>query len=235
MKADVMLYAGEVTPERVSGRSAAVIDVFRATSVMVEALRNGARAVIPVVEVDRARELAAQYPCGGVILGGERDTVLIEGFDKDNSPLSYTAADVAGKTIILTTTNGTRAICNSLPAHVVYIASFLNMSAVCRVLAAEGRDVALVCSGREDNFTTEDGLCAGAMAGILAREYGYALTDIAELMQRMYAEAAADLEGRLSTSRHYNDILRRGYRGDIDFCLQRDICDIVPVYGPGGR
>mgnify|MGYP003623843637 FL=1 len=117
MTVDVILYAGAVTPERVSGCDVAVIDVFRATSVLIEALHNGARAVIPVVTVEEAELMAKKFCRKDVILGGERGTVLIEGFDKDNSPLAYTRADGEGKTIIQTTTHGTRAIQHSPPAH----------------------------------------------------------------------------------------------------------------------
>lgn len=235
MTVDVILSAAAVTAERVMNRSVAVIDVFRATSVIVEALHNGARAVVPVVTVEEACILAEKYPKDHILLGGERNTVKIEGFDKDNSPRSYTAGDVSGKTIIFTTTNGTRAILNSRHAHSIFVASFLNMNSVCRALAAEGRDIVLVCSGRSDRFTAEDGLCAGAMVGELVLKYGYDMTDIAEVMQRMYAEAARDLHKRLSTTTHYNDIMSRGYESDVEFCLQRDVYDIVPRYTAKGE
>lgn len=235
MEADVIIYAGEASAERVGGKDVAVVDVFRATSVMVEALHNGAKAVIPVETVEKALEFSDKYNRADVILGGERDTVLIEGFDKDNSPLAYTRADVEGKTIIFTTTNGTRAVLNSMAAQNIYIGAFLNVSAVCSRLAAGGRDVAIVCSGREDRFTAEDGLCAGAMAGILAWQYGYGLTDMAEVMRDMYDAAKDDLRTRLSTTLHYSDIMGRGYENDIRFCLQRDVYDIVPYYSAKGE
>ena len=232
---DVAIAAGEVTTEMVSGRSVAVIDVFRATSVIVEAIHNGAARVIPVVTIEEALAMREKFAGKHVLLGGERNTVKIEGFDKDNSPLAYTRADVEGATIVFTTTNGTRAIYNSRDAHVIYVAAFINMSAVCEALAAIGRDVVLVCSGRQDHFTAEDGLCAGAMADVLVKRYGYGTTDIAEVMQRMWLDARDDVKGRLSTTYHYNDIVRRGYFADIDFCLQRDIYDTVPCYDQKGE
>lgn len=234
-KVDVILYAGAVTPERVSGKSVSVMDVFRATSVLVEALNNGARAVIPVVSIGDACQLAERFDRDDVLLGGERDTVLIEGFDLDNSPRAYTEAVVKNKTIIQTTTNGTRAIHNSRFAHSVFVASFLNIGAVCKELAAQGKDVVLVCAGREDTYTAEDGLCAGAMVNALVQKYGYHATDIAEVMQRMYVDAQKNLKERLSTTQHYNFILERGYNEDIDFCLQQDIYDIVPRYNKKGE
>ncbi len=234
MTVDVIIYAGEVTPERVMHKEVAVIDVFRATSVIVEALHNGAASVVPVVTVEDALAMSEKFGRERVILGGERNTVLIEGFDKDNSPLAYRREDVAGKVIIFTTTNGTRAIYNSRDAHAIYISSFLNLTAVCRTLAAGGRDAVLVCAGRNDRFTAEDGLCAGAMADFLVKQYGYGTTDMAQVMQELYLGAAGDLKARLATTYHYQDILGRGYIDDINFCLQRDIYDIVPYYDPTG-
>lgn len=235
MVVDVILAAGDVKAEWVEGKNVAVIDVFRATSVIVEALRNGARAVVPAVSIDEAWELADKYGRDNVLLGGERNTVKIEGFDKDNSPRAYTPDEVAGKTIVFTTTNGTRAIRNSAAAEHIYVASLLNISGVCRALAEDGKDIVLVCSGRSDRFTAEDGLCAGAMVGELALNYGCDMTDIAEVMQHMYAAAATDLARRLGTTTHYNDIMKRGYDADVSFCLQRNIYDIVPEYHKTGE
>ena len=230
MTVDVILAAGDATYDRVMHKSVAVIDVFRATSVIVEALHNGARAIIPVVNVEEAVLMRQKFGEDEALLGGERDTVMIEGFDLDNSPLMYKPETVRGKTIIFTTTNGTRAIQNSRGASSIMVASFLNMSAVCDALARMNRDVALVCSGREDRFTAEDGLCAGAMVGTLVLNYGFEMSDIAEVLQQMYANAASDLRKRLETTTHYKDINARGYDADIRFCLQRDIYDVVPVY-----
>lgn len=230
MTVDVVIAAGDVTYERVMHKSVAVIDVFRATSVIVEALHNGARAIVPVVNVEEALLLRRRFGPQEALLGGERNTVIIEGFDLDNSPLAYKPDVVSGKTVIFTTTNGTRAIQNARGASTIMVSSFLNMSAVCDAMARIGKDVVLVCSGREDRFTAEDGLCAGAMAGILSFNHGFAMTDMAEVVQQMYANAASDLRRRLETTTHYRDINARGYDADIRFCLQRDIYDIVPLY-----
>ncbi len=229
MKVDVAISAADAKARRINQRAVAVVDVFRATSVIVEALHNGARRVIPTVSVDEVYELRKKITDEKVILGGERNTVLIAGFDKDNSPLAY-GTGVRDASIIFTTTNGTRAIHNSRGAAAVYIASLLNCTAVCEALAAMGLDVTIVCAGREDEFTAEDGLCAGAMVRILQDRYGYEPTDIAGLMERMYRDAGDDLRGRLAGTVHYEDILSRGYEDDIRFCLQRDIYSDVPRY-----
>lgn len=235
MIVDAILYADAVTPERVGGKSVAVVDVFRATSVIVEALHNGARAMIPVVSVENAALLCRKFDRSQLLLGGERDTVIIEGFDLDNSPLAYKREVVEGKTIIQTTTNGTRAIHNSRFAKSIFVSSFLNMSAVCEAMAKKEQSIVLVCAGRDNTFTAEDGLCVGAMANILATQHGYKTSDIAEVLQRMYVDAKDDLKGRLSSTLHYNDILGRGYIDDINYCLQHDIYDDVPYYNANGE
>lgn len=235
MTVDVVLAAGDAERADVTHKNVAVIDVFRATSVIVEALHNNARAVVPVVNVEGARQMCMKFASDGVLLGGERNTVKIEGFDLDNSPHMYKEDVVSGKTIIFTTTNGTRALYNARGASNIMVSSFLNFSAVCGALAGAGKDVTLICSGRDDRFTAEDGLCAGAMVGVLTAQYGFGMTDIAEVMHHMYTNAADDLRGRLESTTHYQDISARGYEEDIEFCLQRDIYDIVPVYVPKGE
>lgn len=230
MKVDVIIHANEATTERVMHRTVAVIDVFRATSVIIEALKNGARGVVPVVTIEQAVEMKSKFSSKEIMLGGERNTRLIEGFDKDNSPLAYKREDVAGKTIIFTTTNGTRAINNSRHASSIYIAAFINMKAVCDKMASLGHDIVLVCSGREDNYTAEDGLCAGAMTQYLVDSYEYSTTDIAQVMQQMYCAASGNLTRALSTTQHYQDISARGYTDDINFCLQHNIYNIAPYY-----
>lgn len=227
---DVVLYAAAATAERIAGNAVAVTDVFRATSVIVEALHNGAERVIPVVTVEEAFLLRDKFHPSKAVLGGEREMIRVEGFDLGNSPMDYTPEKVRDKTVIISTTNGTRAIHNSRHATEIYIASFLNMGAVCRKLAASDDDITIVCSGRKDRFTAEDGLCAGAMAGILAAEYGYALTDIADVMRRMWDDSRGDIRERLSTTRHYNDMMCKGLDPDIEFSLRQDIYDIVPQY-----
>lgn len=230
MKVDVIIAAGDVRAELVSGKAVAVIDVFRATSVIINALYNGAVRVVPVVTVEEAIELRNRFGKGNCILGGERDTKLIDGFDKDNSPLAYAEEDVRGRTIIFTTTNGTRAIYNSRAASAIYVAAFINLSAACAALASTGRNVVIVCSGSNDRFTAEDGLCAGAVVDQLVERYGFATTDMAEVIRDMYAASKHDLKGRLDSTEHYNFMKTMSYFDDIDFCLQHDIYDIVPQF-----
>lgn len=231
MRVDVIGTAAEVTDQRVEGHSVAVIDVFRATSVMVTALENGATSIIPITGVDETFALRDKMlkhnPQANIIIGGERKTEIVEGFDLDNSPLRYTPEVIAGATIIMSTTNGTRAVNCARAAAEIYIAALLNADAAADALAESGRDVVLICSGRHNRFTIEDGLCAGMMARRLEQVYGYRPTDFAWAMIDIYERWAEDLRGALDHCEHYNNIKNR-WAEDISWCLERNRINTTP-------
>jgi 2-phosphosulfolactate phosphatase len=140
-----------------------VIDVLRATTTILHALDAGAQAVIPCLTIDEARRRAADLPPGQAVLGGERHGLAIEGFDLGNSPAEYSRESVGGKTVVLTTTNGTRALLCAAAAPTILVGAFVNLSAVCgRVAACSGLD--LLCAGTDGHVTDEDILFAGAVA-----------------------------------------------------------------------
>lgn len=150
------------------GGVAVVLDVLRATTVMVHALAAGCDAIIPCLEIDEARRTAGRLSTSKAILGGERGGLPIEGFDLGNSPASYTPEVCAGKTLVMTTTNGTRAILASLEADRVLVAAFVNLEATAQelkveLLKANARPIHLVCSGTEGFISLEDSLLAGAL------------------------------------------------------------------------
>lgn len=231
MHIDSCIYADEVTPQRVKGRNCVIIDVFRATSVIITALDNGASRVTAVTDVEEAFEVAERLKSKGVktILGGERNVFKVEGFDKDNSPLSYRREDVEGAEIVFTTTNGTKAINKSREAEHIYIGALINAEAVCRRLLEEGRDITLVCSGREGNYTLEDALCAGMIASRLEEEaHDCFLTDITRTMLDIYRLYEKDFREGLKHSQHYNRIMSLGIGKDVEYCLRRNIIETVP-------
>lgn len=232
MQVDVIGTAAEVSDDRVRGRNVAVIDVFRATSVMVTALGNGAAEIIPRTGIEESFKLrdvlATAYPEAKILLGGERKTVMIEGFDLDNSPLRYSRDRVEKATIVMSTTNGTRAVnCAQGAAKEIYIAALLNADAVSKRLGELGDDVTLVCSGRQDRFTIEDGLCAGMMARYLASHYEYSMTDFAWWCAEVYDRWQDDLLGALDHCEHYHNIKER-WAEDIAWCLERNVMDSTP-------
>jgi len=153
------------------GGVAVVLDVLRATSVMIHALNSGASAIFPCLEIDEARALASHFKPGDALLAGEREGLTIEGFDYGNSPGSFTPEVCRGKTIVMTTTNGTRAILASLEADRVLIGSFLNFAATLKDLRREPRSIHLLGSGTNGFVSYEDSLLAGAFANGLAETH----------------------------------------------------------------
>lgn len=238
MHLDVIISASHIVPEQVKDRSVCVIDVFRATSVMITALSHGARRILPMLDIPETFALRDRLgPKEKVILGGERGTVLIPGFDLDNSPLAYTSERVQDATILFTTTNGTRAINGALEAEAdaIFIGALINATAVCRRMLETGRDITLICSGREGYYTMEDALCAGRMADTIAASTDCFLTDIAWTLREQYLRYRDDLRYPLSQSQHYNFIMKRGLFEDIDYCLRSDILDRVPYVNGAGE
>ncbi|HVZ76608.1 MAG TPA: 2-phosphosulfolactate phosphatase, partial [Gemmatimonadaceae bacterium] len=164
MRVEVCFSAQEVAPGDVAGRMVAVVDVLRASSSIAAALANGARAVIPFQSSDEVVERARSFDRKEVRLAGERRMRAIEGFDLGNSPLEFTREAVEGKTVLMTTTNGTAAIAASQGARDVLVASYVNFSAALAVLRAalrKGTDLTIVCGGPEGHFSREDAVCAG--------------------------------------------------------------------------
>jgi 2-phosphosulfolactate phosphatase len=149
-----------------------VVDVLRATTVMVRALAAGCLAVIPCSEIDEATAVASSLPAGTALLAGERGGLPIPGFDLGNSPAEFTEEACAGKTLVMSTTNGTRAIVASLEAKRIYIAAFNNLTATVDEISVkfQRRDRAplhIVCAGTEGFISLEDSLLAGALAARL--------------------------------------------------------------------
>ncbi|MHC5537071.1 2-phosphosulfolactate phosphatase [Singulisphaera rosea] len=146
------------------GGIAVVLDVLRATTVMIHALASGCEAVIPCGEIEEALEVAGRLPHGSAILAGERRGLPIEGFDLGNSPGAFTREVCQGKTLVMTTTNGTRAILASLEADRVLIGAFPNFASTMLTLHNERRDLHVVCAGTDGQISFEDTLLAGAFA-----------------------------------------------------------------------
>ncbi len=228
---DVIATAREANAQNVGTDAAIVIDVLRATSVMVTALANGAECVIPVLTPGDALEYRKSNP--GVLLGGERNAELIEGFDLGNSPLAYTRPIVEGRQLVMTTTNGTRAILNSCSAADIYIACFLNARKVAETVMKHSR-ISIVCSGADDLFTLEDALCAGYIINLMKHiDNEIRLSDQAISMLALYWQASGNIQAFASQGRHYKVLNDKGFFGDLDYCLGDSHIAVVPKYVDG--
>lgn len=202
-----------------------VIDILRATSSMVYGIDNGAEAIIPVAQV----EDCLAYAKDGFLLAAERNGEVVEGYDFGNSPFSYTAEKVQGKTVVLTTTNGTKALHMARArAKKVVIGSFLNLSALCDWLKAQDSNVLLLCAGWKDNFNLEDTLFAGAVVNKLSEDFNRT-DDAGVAAEDLYLLAKDNLRAYINKSSHSHRLAKLNIEQDVQFCLQYDLCTAVPV------
>ncbi|HWB12103.1 MAG TPA: 2-phosphosulfolactate phosphatase [Pirellulales bacterium] len=226
------------TPEELAGGAVVVIDVLRATTVIAHALAAGARQVIPCLEVDDALQTAARLPKGEAVLGGERGGLKIDGFDLGNSPDEFTPQSVGGKTLVFTTTNGTRAMMACQQARRVVTGAFVNASAVADSLAGE-KNVHLLCAGTRGEVTREDVLCAGLLADRLTPressdlEINDQLLIARDLWRAFFADRdSADATGSLAltlrSTQGGRNLMRLGLEHDIEVAAQMDRFTIVP-------
>ena len=208
---------------------AVVIDIFRASSSMCYGLANGAHAIIPVAEIDEC----LSYQDKGYLLAAEREGVVVEGFDFGNSPFSYTREKVEGKTIVLTTTNGTRAIQQCAGAEAVVIGSFLNITALSNWLRDQDRHILLVCAGWKNHVSLEDSVFAGALVNRLAGNDSIEVDDAAHAARILYLEAQGDLAAFLTKASHSKRMRHLNIKRDIAFCLQVDKVSVIPILKDG--
>jgi 2-phosphosulfolactate phosphatase len=203
-----------------------VIDIFRATTSICYGIENGAKAIIPVSQVEECAAYLDKEPT--YLLAAERDGEIVAGFDFGNSPFSYTADKVAGKTIVLTTTNGTHALHLSRKAKKIVIGSFLNLTSICNWLGEQNENILLVCSGWKNNFNLEDTLFAGAVVAQL-KTGNFSPDDPAIAANDLYSLAKNDLDGYLKKTSHSERLKQLGIERDIAFCLNVDTTTAIPV------
>lgn len=229
MKIDVCFTPNGFDPAKYLGYYAVVIDVLRATTSIATACANGCQCIMPVSSVEEAHAIKRQNP--DVLLAGERGGLLISGFNLGNSPYEYSKEQVAGKTIVMTTTNGTVALNKVAAAPRVYTMSFANAAAVICALQQAKKDVVLVCAGSEGDFSLEDTLCAGLAVERL--KHITELSDTAMAVQAMYRDFSANLLKRVLQSSHASYLCRIGFENDVALCLQQDTLDVAPVFATG--
>lgn len=209
-----------------------IIDVFRATSTIASALYNGARCVIPVDSVPKAIEISRNIDG---IAAGERDGMIAEGLQHGNSPLEYSREFIENKTLVLTTTNGTRLLHMALEknADTIISGSFPNLSAVCDFLVAEKKNVVLGCAGWKDRFNLEDTLFAGAVIHRIQKHFTIHC-DSSLMAETMYTKNKNKLIEFAPKLTHYHRLVQRfGLIEDIRFCLTNDLANVLPIYQDG--
>jgi len=210
-------------PELLRDSVCVVIDVIRATSTIAVALAHGASGIRPVAGVAEAEQLKTQRP--DLLLAGERHGSALPGFDLGNSPRAMTAETVAGRELILTTTNGTQALATCRGAREIVTASLLNLSATAEKLRALGPPWIIVCAGFEGDFGLDDVIVAGALAEALGEP-----SPFTALYRSVYGDMAATLLG----SQAGQELVKIGLQDDVPFCAERDRFPLVPLLGEDG-
>jgi len=205
------------------------IDVLRATSAICTAIENGIK-VIPVSTVEEALE----YQKKGYIVAAERGGQIVEGFDMGNSPFSYMDKKLKGNTVVLTTTNGTRAINIASDKNIVLIGSLNNLDALCEYLGKQNKSVMLLASGWKDKFNLEDTICAGAIADYLIDKGGHkAVEDSTIAAKFIYRSSKENIFSFLKASSHRRRLRNLNLNEDVKYCLTPNILKAIPILKEG--
>jgi 2-phosphosulfolactate phosphatase len=203
-----------------------IIDILRASSAITTAFYNGVSKMIPVATIEEAHK----YKENGFLVAAERNAEIVPGFDLGNSPFGYMNTRVKGKTIAITTTNGTHAINVARHAYKVIVGSFLNLDTVIEYLRKEKKDVLFLCAGWKNKFNLEDTLYAGAVAEGLIYKYGFnSFCDSTIAAIELYKIGKHDMFGFLANSSHRNRLAKLDLERDIKYCLTPNQCPVLPV------
>jgi 2-phosphosulfolactate phosphatase len=210
-----------------------IIDVLRATSTIATALHNGAKCVIPVDSVAKCIELGRQIDG---ITAGERDGLIAEGLEHGNSPFEYPREFIGGKTLVLTTTNGTKLLHMALErgAGQIITGSFPNLGSVCRYLLEQHQPVVLGCAAWKDRINIEDLLFAGAVIQQVKDHFSINC-DSSQIAETVYQDAHSDLFAfmQAKNASHYQRLMGYGLEKDIRYCLTPDVAPVLPLYENG--
>lgn len=233
MRLDVFFTPGQVKPGDLAGRLVAVVDVLRASTSIATALGNGARTVIPLEGADEVIVRSKDFTRSQILLAGEQKMLSIPGFDLGNSPQAFTPEVVEDKTILITTTNGTRALLGVQGARDIVIASYVNFTAVLtlmKVAAGTNTDIAIVCASEEGSFTLEDAACAGRYVRAIPKRASMELNDAAlasVMIEKKYGDNIAKV---FKESTHGQALQEAGFGADLAACAEVDSYPVVPIY-----
>ncbi|MHB8905156.1 MAG: 2-phosphosulfolactate phosphatase [Melioribacteraceae bacterium] len=217
-----------------SGKTSVVIDILRASTVIVTALTNGAREVIPVSTVDFAMKVSGNAFGGQTILSGERNTKKVEGFNLGNSPLEYTPDVVACKSIILYTTNGSKTIVKAKFSENLFICSFNNLPTVANHLLHLNKDVEIICSGTNGNFNLEDAVCAGRLISEMDKvSTDLEISDSGRASLVLNKSFGKNISKMLKETEHGQLLIENGFGADIKECAQFGTTELIPYYISG--
>lgn len=215
-----------------SDRIVVVTDIFRASTTMCAAFKNGAKAIIPVASIDEAKA----YKAKGYKVGAERNVKRCDFADFGNAPTDYTEEKVKGEDIVFTTTNGTQAIDTATDAAILLVGAFSNLNAVADFCIAQKKDVMILCAGWENQFNIEDTLFGGALANVLTSRGGYqSASDATQVALSMWAEAKGDPRAYVERTEHIKRLEANGLIDSVNYCLAIDTVPLVPIFNKETR
>lgn len=233
-KIDVYSSALSLYDEDLRGKIVVVIDVLRTSSTIITALQNGAKEIIPVEDMSAAGKIAQNLDPSRYLLCGEKDGERIEGYHLGNSPFEYDEETIKGKTLILNTTNGTKAITRSQYARKVLIAGFLNLDAVVDALRDVQGEVILACAGWKSRLSLEDSLCAGLIIRKLTNgqlpEQSRDGAKMAFVLSEKYEHV---IEEVVASSNHGMRLKSLGFEQDVLYCAKLNVTNVLPVLKEG--
>ncbi len=204
-----------------------VVDVFRASATLCAMLHNGAVAVIPVADI----EIARQYKSAGFLVGAERKTRKCDFADFGNSPFDYKREIVEGKEVVFTTTNGTMAIEMGLESKQLFIGSFSNIDALADECLESSERIVVLCAGWNNRINMEDTLFGGAFAERLSERSEVTIgSDAVRIALELWQQAKNDPLEYLIKSDHYQRLIENGVESDVAYCLQQNTVSVVPCY-----
>lgn len=231
MKLNVLFSPGSTDELFFTGKTTVVIDILRASTTIVEALKNGAKDVVPVGVVEFAVKISGGMFGGQTLLCGERNTKKIDGFALGNSPLEYTKEVVTGKSLVFYSTNGSKAIAKAKFSNNLFICTLSNINAVARHLTKLGENCVILCAGNNGMFSLEDSVCAGALIDeIIKIKNDVILSDSAKGALALNKSFGNDKLTVLKESEHGKLLIQNGFIKDIEFCSKLNSTKVIPYY-----
>jgi len=230
MKVNVIFSPTVVDELYFNDKTTIVIDVLRATTVIGEALSNGAKEIIPVASIDFAIKISGNSSERLTLLCGERNTKMIDGFNLGNSPLEYSKDTVEGKSVVLFTTNGSKAIVKAKYSSRLMVASFNNIMAAVDAVVDE-QQLEILCAGSNGIFSLEDSVCAGNIVKLLLQNVSdVELNDSAKASLVLFEKYESNILQMLKFSDHGKILINNGFNDDLEFCSRINSINIVPTF-----
>jgi 2-phosphosulfolactate phosphatase len=231
MRIDVFFTSDAIDELQLRDKNVVIIDVLRASTTIVTALANGAKEIIPVSSVESAVKISGNLFGDVILLGGERNGKLIEGFNLSNSPQEYTEEVVKNKSIIFSTTNGSQAMVKSRYARNLVVGCFVNVGRVVEFIREIDGDFSIICAGKQGAFCIEDAVCGGMMIHRLEdpKSGNLSLSDAALASVTLFKNYEKNILNMMKKSEHGQYLSEIGFGDDLKICAGIDTCAVLPI------